>query len=99
MIIPNLIDNISITMLSISFIEFLTSQSPYSIRGLMVGAGYGSVFVFTLIRYGIYWPAIQSPFKLIYKVIKFAIQLQSTPDVKVHSPIVKMSFLLVLTFM
>ena len=58
MIIPNLLDNISITMFSISAIEFLASQSPYSIRELMVSAGYGSVFVFTLIGYGIYWPFI-----------------------------------------
>ena len=56
MVIPNLFGFICIAMLSISSIEFLASQTPYSMRGLMVGAGYGSVFLFTMIAYGIYWP-------------------------------------------
>ena len=56
MIMPNLLNYISITMFSISGIEFLASQTPYSMRGLMVGVGYGSMFLFTLIGYGIYWP-------------------------------------------
>ena len=56
MAIPNLIQNVSTLMLSISAGEFLASQTPYSMRGLMVGVGYACVFIFTIIGYGIYWP-------------------------------------------
>ena len=56
MAIPNFLGTISIAMVSISSIEFLASQTPYSMRGLMIGAGYGSVFIFTIIEFGIYWP-------------------------------------------
>ena len=56
MAIVQLIDIISVTMLTISSIDFVISQTPYSMRGLMVGAGYGSVLLFTMIGYGIYWP-------------------------------------------
>ena len=41
-------------------------------------------------------PVTQNPFKLIYKVIRYAIET-STQDAEVPSPTVKMSFLLVLT--
>ena len=43
-------------MLSISSIEFLASQTPYSMRGLMAGLSYGGVFLFSIVEYGIYWP-------------------------------------------
>ena len=56
MAIPNFLKTISMVMVSISGIEFLASQTPYSMRGLMIGAGYGSVFIFAMIEYGIYWP-------------------------------------------
>ena len=56
MAIPNLLNYICITMLCISGIEFLASQIPYSMRGLMVGTAYGSMFLFAMIGYGIYWP-------------------------------------------
>ena len=54
--IPNILANISITLLGISSIEFLVSQTPYSMRGLMIGLSYGGVFIFSTIGYGIYWP-------------------------------------------
>ena len=55
--IPNILETISITLLSISSIEFLMSQTPYSMRGLMTGLSYGGVFLFTIVQYyGIYWP-------------------------------------------
>jgi hypothetical protein len=44
------------TVLSIAGIDFLASQTPYSMRGLIIGTGYGSIFVFMMIGYGIYWP-------------------------------------------
>ena len=56
MAIPNFLNTISMAIVSISGIEFLASQIPYSMRGLMIGAGYGSVSICTMIEYGIYWP-------------------------------------------
>ena len=56
MVIPNILEIICITMLCISSIEFLASQTPYSMRGLMVGLSYGGVFIFSIVEYGIYWP-------------------------------------------
>ena len=56
MVIPNFLETICLTMLTISSVEFLASQTPYSMRGLMIGAGFGSMFLFTMIWYGIYWP-------------------------------------------
>ncbi len=50
---------VSFAILSVSSIEFLASQTPYSMRGLMIGAASGSVFIFTMIEYGIYWPFTQ----------------------------------------
>ena len=50
MAIPNFLGSISAAMVSISSIEFLVSQAPYSMRGLMIGAGYGSVFIFAMIE-------------------------------------------------
>ena len=60
MAISILLETICITMLSISSIEFLASQTPYSMRGLMIGAGYGSVFIFAMIGYAVYWAFTQS---------------------------------------
>ena len=56
MVIPNILEIICIAMLSISSIEFLASQTPYSMRGLMAGLSYGGVFLFSIVEYGIYWP-------------------------------------------
>ena len=57
--VVQLLDIISLTVIAFSGIEFLASQTPYSMRGLMAGASYGSVFIFTMIGYGIYWPLTQ----------------------------------------
>ena len=43
MAVVQLINIISVTMLSISSIDFLASQTPYSMRGLIFGTG---IFVF-----------------------------------------------------
>ncbi len=56
MAITQVLDSISITLIYISAIEFFVSQTPYSMRGLIFGAGYGSTFIFTMIGYGIYLP-------------------------------------------
>ena len=59
MVIPNVLETICITMLSISSIEFLASQAPYSMRGLMIGLSYGSMLLFSIVEYGIYWAFTQ----------------------------------------
>ncbi len=56
MAIPNFLDMVRRTMVSISSVEFLASQTPYSMRGLMIGVAYGYTFIFSIIGYGIYWP-------------------------------------------
>ena len=57
MVLPNiLIDAISIVTLSIGGIEFICAQTPYSMKGLMVGTVYGSVVIIALIGYGITVP-------------------------------------------
>jgi peptide/histidine transporter 3/4 len=41
MAVPDFLYSLSITLFGIGAIEFLVAQSPYSMRGLMVGSGYG----------------------------------------------------------
>ena len=55
------LDMISTTLVCISSAEFLVSQTPYSMRGLMIGVAYGSVFIFAAIGYGIYRPFFHQP--------------------------------------
>ena len=45
--IAQLLERISQAVLCISALEFLVSQTPYSMRGLMFGVGYGSIILFT----------------------------------------------------
>ena len=56
MALPSFINSISITMFGIGGVEFICAQTPYSMRGLISGASYGSVAVFTLIGFGISYP-------------------------------------------
>jgi peptide/histidine transporter 3/4 len=56
MAVTLVLDSLSQTLLYIGILEFHASQSPYSMRGLIFGAGYGSIYIFTMIGYGIYWP-------------------------------------------
>ena len=41
MAIPDFLYSLSITLLGIGAVEFIVAQSPYSMRGLIVGSGYG----------------------------------------------------------
>ena len=59
MAVSNTLEKISMTIINTSGIEFLASQAPYSMRGLMIGAGFGSIFIFTIIEYVIYWSFTQ----------------------------------------
>ena len=56
MAITLVLDSLAQTLLYINAFELIMSQTPYSMRGLIFGAGYGSMFIFIIISYGIYWP-------------------------------------------
>ena len=43
MAIPDFLYSLSITLLGIGATEFIVAQSPYSMRGLIVGSGYGTL--------------------------------------------------------
>jgi hypothetical protein len=55
--IPNVLETASETKLSVSSycIKFFYISAPYSIRELIIGTGYESLFILTMIGYGIYW--------------------------------------------
>ena len=53
MILVQLLDSISIITLVIGAFEFVCSQSPYSMRGLLFGAIYCSAVLYLLVGYGI----------------------------------------------
>ena len=56
MVLPNILNAISIVTLGIGGIEFICAQTPYSMKGLMVGTVYGSILIIALIGYGITVP-------------------------------------------
>ena len=58
-IVSRLLQSVSLTVLCINGVEFLLSQIPYSMRGLMIGVVYGTTLIFTMTAYGIYWPFTQ----------------------------------------
>ena len=59
MSLPSFLDSLSIIMYAIGSFEFLCSQSPYSLRGLLFGAGFGCIILFNLVGY-----FVQQPFML-----------------------------------
>ena len=59
MVLQGFLNSLSIFMLGLGGVEFICAQTPYSMRGLISGAGYGSVALFTL--FGI---AITQPFMM-----------------------------------
>ena len=56
MVLPNILNSISIVTLGIGSIEFICAQTPYSMKGLMFGSVYGSVVIIAVIGYGITEP-------------------------------------------
>ena len=56
MVLSNILNAISIVTLGVGGIEFICAQTPYSMKGLMVGTVYGSVLIIALIGYGITVP-------------------------------------------
>ena len=53
MLVPSILNFLSIAMLGVGGAEFICAQTPYSMRGLMFGATYGILAVFFVIGYGI----------------------------------------------
>ena len=56
MILAQLFNSISIVASATGAFEFICSQSPYSMRGLLFGAAYGSVVFYCVVGYGIMQP-------------------------------------------
>ncbi len=57
MILPRLLNSVSLITLITGAFELICSQSPYSMRGLLFGAIYGSVVPYcTIVGYGIWNP-------------------------------------------
>ena len=56
MILPNVLNSVSIVTLGVGGIEFICAQTPYSMKGLVVGTVYGSVVIIAFIGYGISEP-------------------------------------------
>ncbi len=56
MILPKVFNSLSITTSAIRAFEFICSQSPYSMRGLLLGATYGSVVLYCVMGFGILQP-------------------------------------------
>ena len=56
MILPQLLNSVSIVTFSIGALEFICSQTPYSMRGLLLGTMYGSVVLYCVLGYGIMQP-------------------------------------------
>ena len=56
MALPSFLTSVSIIALGVGGIEFICAQTPYSMRGLISGAGYGSVALFTLIGIAVTQP-------------------------------------------
>ena len=56
MVLPNILNAISIVTLGIGIIEFICAQTPYSMKGLMIGTVYSSMVIIAFIGYGITVP-------------------------------------------
>ena len=56
MALQSFLNSVSLFALGLGGIEFICSQTPYSMRGLISGAGYGSVALFTLVGVAITQP-------------------------------------------
>ena len=56
MVLPNILNSLSVVVLVIVSIEFLCAQTPYSMRGLIFGTVYGCIAMFALVGFGIAQP-------------------------------------------
>ena len=56
MILPHLFHSVSLVTFATGTLEFICSQTPYSMRGLLFGTMYGSVMLYSVIGFGILQP-------------------------------------------
>ena len=56
MILPHLFHSVSLVTFATGTLEFICSQTPYSMRGLLFGTLYGSVMLYSVIGFGILQP-------------------------------------------
>ncbi len=56
MILPHFLNSVSLIALVTGAFEFICSQSPYSMRGLLFGAIYGCVILYRVIGHGVLKP-------------------------------------------
>ena len=56
MILPNILESLSVVALYVGAAEFICAQTPYFMRGLMFGVAYGCASLLALIGYGITQP-------------------------------------------
>ena len=56
MILPHLLNSLSAITSAIGAFEFICSQTPYSMRGLLLGALYGIAVLYSLMGFGILQP-------------------------------------------
>ncbi len=56
MILPHFLNSVSLIALVTGAFEFICSQSPYSMRGLLFGAMYGSIVLYSVVGFGILEP-------------------------------------------
>ena len=55
-VFPTLLNSTSYVLIGIGILEFICSQSPNLMRGLLLGIGLGSISVFCIVGYGIQEP-------------------------------------------
>ena len=61
MAIPNILYSLSLMTLSIGALEFVISQTPYSMRGLLVGSTYGMLALFAMLTVALSFPFTKMP--------------------------------------
>ena len=61
MAIPNILYSLSLTTLNIGALEFIISQTPYSMRGLLIGSTYGMLALFAALSVALSFPFTRMP--------------------------------------
>lgn len=56
MVIPDTLSSSSILLVALGSLEFLTSQIPFQMKGIILGVSYGSTFIFGVIGAFVMWP-------------------------------------------
>jgi NADH:ubiquinone oxidoreductase subunit K len=61
MAIPNILYSLSLLTLNIGGLEFIVSQTPYSMRGLLMGSAYGIFALFAVLTAAVSFPFTKMP--------------------------------------